>query len=158
MGSPDYKTVEGLKLHPLFQLLSRKQQEFVLAFIELKGDRVAAAKQVYSAKKPDAVAMRALRTAYIRQLLAIHYGYDADQARMTKTELAGLIAARLRKISTSDRSFAELAGCLLDLSLGRKHAKKRGRPTNEETAEHEEDAEVNIDEYVREMEANKTKV
>jgi hypothetical protein len=150
---PDYRTIEGLKTHPLFLLLSAKQQEFVLAFIQLKGNRAAAASQVYSARKPDAVGMRALRTSYIRQLLALYYGYDVDQSRMGKQELVGLIAARLRKAQTSDTTFNRLVENYLELTGGRK--RPAGRPSNDEQEDHAADAEPDIDALVRAAEAKK---
>jgi hypothetical protein len=153
---PNYQTVEGLKTHPIFKLLSAKQQEFVLAYIELKGDRAAAAAKVYSAKKPDAVGMRAARTLYIRKLLAIYYGYDLDQTRMGKQELIGLISARIRKADTSDTTFNKLVDNYLELT-GVRRKLPPGRPTRDEENDRAADAEPDIDALVRAAEAEKKK-
>src|ERR1700723_2264612 len=93
---PAYRDIESLKTHPLYGLLSSNQQTFLLTYIETNCDRQAAVKAAYGEQKNETTAMRLLRNSYIRQLVAIYFGYEMEQAPMGKTELLGLIAARLR--------------------------------------------------------------
>jgi len=148
---PDYKTLDGLKSHPLFQLLSKKQQTFVVAFIESKGDRMFAAKQAYGGrgKRPDQIAMRAMRTAYIRQLLALFYGYNVDQSRMGKLELIGLVAARLRKADVNDAAFCKLVDHYIELT---ERPRKTGREDQATEEKNAVDAEPDIDALVQQIE------
>jgi hypothetical protein len=154
---PNYQTVEGLKQHPLYLLLTDKQQKFVLAYIELKGDRVEAARVAYGGKKPQLAAIRALNTAYIRDLLATFYGYKQDLVPMGKQELKTLIAARLRKGTCSDGTFGRLTDHLIELSgWGRsKRNAGLGRPPESERETIAVESIPEVDALVRQIEAAK---
>jgi phage terminase small subunit len=153
VGGPDYRTLEGLVQHPLYQLLTLRQQAFVRAFIESKGNREFAVKQAgLSSKRPDVEAMKQLRTAYIRKLIATYYGYDVDQTPMSRTELAGLIAARLRMPGIKDTDFRHLSEQLISLMEHRRH---RGRPRKDEGEQVAQDAESEIDKLVKQIEKEK---
>ncbi|MFZ1973850.1 MAG: hypothetical protein WAU89_13450 [Candidatus Acidiferrales bacterium] len=153
MAAPDYQTLDGLQKHPLFHLLTSGQQVFLVAYIENGGDRVAAASKAFKTENPDKRATRAMQSSYLRKLIALFYGFEADQGPMNKTELLGLIAARLRKPTTGDAAFSKLVDNFVDLTV--KRGGKRGRPTNEENESNAEDAEPNIDELVKQAEAQK---
>lgn len=147
------QSLDDLKAHPLFKLLTTKQQQFVLVYIELGGDRVAAVKRVYGENKGEPLAMRCIRTAHIRKLIAFYYGYEVDQASMGKPELAMLISARLRRPETNDSTFVRLAECFLELISRKRNLKKTGRPRKEESEDVLEQGEPEIDDMVRLIEA-----
>jgi hypothetical protein len=153
----DYRTVEGLRTHPLFQMLTTKQQDFLLTYIETNGDRIAAVTKVYGSKKPDQIGMRVMRTTYIRKLIAIYYGYEIDQVPMGKKELAGLIAARLRRANIRDEIFTRLTDYFMELTFRKKTLKHPGRPTDEEREKTLEEGEENIDRLVQAIEREKRK-
>jgi hypothetical protein len=148
----NYQTIEGIKRHPRFDLLTPKQQTFLLRYLET-GDKTAAASAAYNAKNPDGVAMRELRKANMRALVSIFHGYTNDLAPMTKTELVSLIAARLRRTETSDTAFINLVDTYSELVLG----KKPGRPNREEQEKLTEQGVQNIDELVKQIESEKKK-
>jgi hypothetical protein len=147
---PKYKTLEGLKTHPLFQLLTLKQQVFVTTYIETNGDREQAViKAGFRTTKNDVVAMRQIRSTYVRKLLSLYYGYDLEESRMSRTELSGLIAARLRKASLNNRDFTKLADQMMELNWQKKGP---GRPSKQETKDNAADSDQTIDGLVRQIE------
>ena len=151
--TPNYRTLEGLKQHPLFNLLTARQQKFLVAYIENNGDREAAVRSAgFRTRngKFDQEAMRLLRSAYIRKLTAIFYGYNIDQAPMSRQELIGLISARLRKPEASDTIFSRLVDQFLELS--QRNRKKQGRPTTEEGIENNDASADHIDKLVQQLE------
>lgn len=147
----DYQTIEGIKQHPLYQLLSAMQQVFLITYLETKGDRNAAVNKAgFKAKSKDVVAMRKLRSPYVRKLVSVYYGYANEQSPMTKTELAGLIAGRLRKADISDSAFAKLSEHLIELN----HRKKpvMGRPSKDEVEQIQQQGDSTVDELVKQIE------
>lgn len=131
---PDYQTIEGLKQHPLYGLLTGKQQDFLISYLETKGDRSKAIIAAgFKNRRSDVAAMRMLRSAYVRKLISIYYGYEFDQAPMTKGELSGLISARLRDSKVSDAMFSRLTDSFIELNFLKRP--KMGRPTLEEAEE-----------------------
>ena len=147
----DYKTVEGIKQHPIFLLLTAKQQKFFLTYIETGGDREAAVIQAgFRTKRNDVVAMRQLRSVYVRKLISIFYGYELEQAAMSKSELTGLIAARLRQPNIKNSDFRHLSDQLIELSYRKRQ--KVGHPHKKEMEQQTEDGAVAIDELVKKIE------
>jgi hypothetical protein len=163
--APDYQTLEGIQKHPLFTLLTGKQQVFVVEYIRSGGDRLKAEKVAYNSKKPAVTAMRCLRTAYVRKLIAVYYGYEQDLTPMGKQEMLGLIAARLRRPSLPDKEFRSLAGMWLLLKAGNKRQSavksslKRGVVEAGVAIEEEDyaDEAVNLDALVAQIEAERKK-
>jgi hypothetical protein len=149
-NDPQYKTLDGLKTHPMFQLLTLKQQVFVITYIETNCDKVKAVTAAgFITTKPDVVAMRQMRSTYVRKLLSIYYGYDLEQSRMTRTELSGLIAARLRKPNLANKDFAKLADQMMELNWQKRGP---GRPTKQETKDSTAGSDQTIDGLVRQIE------
>jgi hypothetical protein len=117
---PDYTTVEGLKQHPLFGRLDLKHQQFLLAYIELKEDRLAAVRAVTQCRTPNSIsnaASRFLANDDMRQLLRIYYQCEIEPLPANKRRFVGALTAKLSdpNISTSDfisiaRMAASIAG------------------------------------------------
>lgn len=157
----NYQTIEGLKKHPLFALLTSKQQKFLIAFIESNGDRHFAAKTALQAKEgrsAETASVRMLRVTGLRKLLSVYYGYEAEQSPMTRSEFTGLIAARLRKVELRDATFTRLA----EIFIEQKNWKRKSDPRREEilgdVLPKESDtepvaaAELSVDDLVRKLE------
>lgn len=153
MATIDYQTPEGLQKHPLFHMLTTGQQVFLLTYIENGGDRQAAASKAFRTSNPDRRAMRAMQSSYLRKLIALYYGFESDQGPMNRTELLGLIAARLRNSGTNDASFSKLVDNFVDLTMHKRS--NRGRTSAAESAQNAEEAEPSIDELVKIAEAKK---
>ena len=150
MPKASWRDLDGIKTHPLFKNLNEKQQAFFVAYIESNCDRRVAVDASYGEGKSIALASKMLGVASIRQLVALYFGYEVDQAPMGKTELLGLISARLRNTESKDSDFAKLADCFLEVKGSR--AGKAGRPSKEDSEEIEEAAEENVNELVLEVE------
>jgi len=149
-----YQTIEGLQTHPRFKLLTTNQQKFLLAYIKFDGDREKAAKEVSDSRNPARAADKWMNSIKVRELLAIYYGYEADTLPMTRAELKGLIAARIRQPETEARDFVNLVKQYLELTSSKK-PKATGRPTIEEMEENAEESKVDIDALVAAIEKQK---
>jgi hypothetical protein len=102
---PDYKTLEGLKKHPMYQQLTDNQRLFLIAYIESDGNRNLATAKVSKTARPDLYAIRNLRLPNIKALLVAYYGKTEDVTPLNKTELKQMLVARLRNPECSDRTF-----------------------------------------------------
>jgi len=162
---PDYSSLEGLKLHPLWSLLTRKQALFLEAYISNGGDRFQAVRDSYGQKgNLDVTAMRLLRNGYVRKLVAIHYGYSQDLGPIGKKELTDLVAARLRKENLQDTVFTRLVEYILILRGWKKFGRHEGgqQIVNQESLEERlRDRDLvgaeEIDALVKQIEAGKKK-
>jgi hypothetical protein len=137
----DYRTIIGIKTHPLYDLLTDKQQVFLVTYLE-SGDRLKAAQTAYGLAKKDATAAKVLRTSYIRELVATFYGYQVDVMPMSKPEISGLLASHLRKAKTG-QEFGNLMKYWLILT-GRIRKVKKDEP--------EPDTVTDVDALVKKLE------
>ena len=161
----DYRTIDGLKKHPLYQLLTARQQTFLIHFIESNGDRLFAARKCMKSGTDDSAqraAVRMLRTVYVRKLIALYFGYDVEQAPMSRTEFNGLIASRLRKPELRDLVFVRLAELLVESKhWNRKRDERREEslgkviPKDGDSKPPVEYDELTIDDLVRKIEEGK---
>jgi len=137
--NPDeYKTIEGIKKHPIFYRLmkfSPRKAQFFLEFITTK-DRMAAVKKVYGEFRDDKKAdLRAYRLLYldgsIRQLYEAYSSRPIEKCPvLTKSEFAELISARLRSRQATSHEFLILARVLLTLNPWRgRHKGKKAKST-----------------------------
>lgn len=153
----NYRTVEGIKTHPLYRLITTKQQQFLIAYIESSGDRAHAAEVAYAAAKPDLTGKKVLQSAYVRELIAAYYGYKADMTAMNKSELIGLISARLRRGDCPHAVFNSLADKLIILTSRKPKNNGGGRPKNSEREGIALEAVPEIDALVKQIEEEQRK-
>jgi len=148
----DYRTLEGIKKHPVYHLLTVKQQKFLDIYLETGGDRLRAAALAFTSNNnTDLSATRALSSAYTRELIAIYYGYRADLIPMSKDELLGILTARIRT-EKDNRILVGLVDKYVKLTERKKRTPKKGRPTNETLLENSDIGSSEIDEIVRQIE------
>jgi hypothetical protein len=118
MPKPDYHTIEGIKLHPLFLFLTAKQQVFLTHYLATQ-NRIEASRKAYGEKTPELISLRTLRSSVVRQLIAIYYGFDPDCVPVSRVEVVGLITKRLRDPDLDDKLFVRLLDHLLNLKVNR---------------------------------------
>jgi len=109
---PDYTTVEGLKQHPLFVRLKLKKQRWLLAYIELKGDRIAATRAVTACRTHNSLAVeasRCLADSAVRQLIRIHYGCEMEPLPANKKRFVGALTEKLSDPTLSTAEFERIA-------------------------------------------------
>lgn len=119
-SDPQYRTLAGLKTHPLWHQLTAKQQNFLIAYIET-GDRRKAIEAVFEFTTEDAMelhASRLLGNYAIKHLLAAYYGYELTGEAIKKQEFLQLISDRLRNPHTNASQFVVLARIAHDLMGG----------------------------------------
>lgn len=124
---PDYKTIEGLIVHPLWITLTYRQQRFVLEYIGNGKDKMKAAKAAYKCKNDKAAedqGGRILRMVFVRKLLAAFYDYELEAMPMSRQEYVALVATRMRDPNTKAGDFATLAKMMADLRDWDKPKKK----------------------------------
>jgi hypothetical protein len=151
MPSKPKMTVEELKAHPLFGVLTERQKNFILAFISNGGDIAAAILTAgFSTKRPQLVGRRVMGSAYVRKLLSLYYGYTLENVQMSRLELAGLIAARLRDPKIGHNYFKNLATLWMEIALKPKNGGTIPKTKNIEDALVENEA--SIDDLVKQIE------
>jgi hypothetical protein len=143
-----FQTVEGIQTHPLFKLLSVKQQRFLVRLLETNGDKLAAVEAIGSdTKHPEIVAMRMIKGANISKLLNIYYGYSFQQSPMSKSELLSILATRLRNPKLKDIDFQRLVQQYTELAFPKKE-----KPTKASSDDNSQDAEPSINDLVLQLE------
>lgn len=114
----DYKTLKGLRTHPLYRQLTDPQRLFLDEYIKSGYKRVQAARAAYtcsSDKSAATLASRILQLPAIKKLLAIHGDYEQVGPAMRKQEFLEAISNRLRSHRLGDQSFIKLATLLAEL-------------------------------------------
>jgi phage terminase small subunit len=151
MENSTYKTIDGLKTHPLYGQLSEKQQKFLISYLENNGNRTLAASAAYVTDKPQSMGLKLLRHPVISKLIAIYHDYGIPNVPMSKTELIGLIAGRLRDEKTSGKDFVALVTQYVEIALNNRSLKKK-MSEETEVSETPQEPEVDIDTLVRQLE------
>jgi hypothetical protein len=116
---PKYRTLDGIRDHPLYQSMSPGQQSFLSTFLAT-GDRVTASRASGDFTTDQAArtsADRHLRNWKIRLLISTFKGkpIEQDPKPMTKEALEYWIGQRLRSEELPPSIFAELAYQLITL-------------------------------------------
>jgi hypothetical protein len=107
----DADKLNELQQHPLFFQLTLKQQDFLLRFVEFKGNGRRAAKAVFKAKddkSADYQARKLLRRWQIRKLLALYGKFTFEGYLITRDEALHLISEKLRDGRLDTKAFVEL--------------------------------------------------
>lgn len=110
-------TIEDLKKNRIFLSLTDKQQTFVLEYCITGGDGKAAAQKAYDSPNPAALAADNLKTKKIRHVVNLFFGFDSDNTQpLTKEDLQGLLACRLRDKKLDHTPFAKLVAIYLNIA------------------------------------------
>lgn len=132
-------TVEQIKAHPLFLVITTKQQQFVLAYLASR-DRLIAAKETWNCADDDSASVfanRALSKPAVQALIGLYFGIGATGGPMGRTELRSLFASRLRSKDLSNSEFIKLAYAMQTLTgagrlyLGAKPGPRKNKPATE---------------------------
>jgi hypothetical protein len=102
---------EKLKSHPMFVMLTARQANFVLAFIETGGNGIKAVKKVYNCKtdkSAEAQSRVLLRDWRVRKILGWWGNIPLDGSYVGRAEALQLISDRLRDPKTDPKSFTHL--------------------------------------------------
>jgi hypothetical protein len=106
----DADKLEALKQHPLFGQLTLKQQDFLLRYIEYKGNGRRAAKTVFKTKddkSADYQSRKLLRRWEVRKLLTVYGKFSFEGYLMNRDEALHLISEKLRD-AIDIKSFVDL--------------------------------------------------
>lgn len=116
-NDPKYKTIEGLRTHPLWHQLTVKQKTFLEQYIET-GDRIQAIRSAFDFKTDkgaDLHATRVLKNYAVKTLLAVYYGYEVLGEPLKRQEFLQLVSDRLRDPHIKNSEFCSLARVAADL-------------------------------------------
>jgi hypothetical protein len=107
----DADKIDALKQHPLFGQLTLKQQDFLLRYIEYKGNARRAAKAVFKTKddkSADYQSRKLLRRWEVRKLLTVYGKFSFEGYLVTRDEALHLISEKLRDGTIDIKSFVDL--------------------------------------------------
>jgi hypothetical protein len=160
-SDPRYKgNLDALKEHPLYALLTPKQQAWTVAYIETRDPEESSLRSgnFNSNHAARMSGLRNLRDFRIKHLVCEYDGIapELDQSRMTDRELEHLVTMRLRSGMVADSTFMSMADGMLDLRKWRrakKHYKPLGKKKEAAEAAQQEPAQDDPFDAVRAMEA-----